>query len=76
VLVVVDGGSALLELLKSMRKWTAAPTVVNVAAEALDIYTEVILDAGRSERGEPDDRSGNHPPTFRSRQRSFARLGA
>jgi len=76
VLVVVDGGSALRKLLKSMRKWTAAPTVVNVAAAALDIDTEVILDAGRSDGGEPDERSGTHAPTFRSRQRSFARLGA
>jgi len=76
VLVVVDGGSALRKLLKSMRKWTAAPTVVNVAAAALDIDTEVILDAGRSDGGEPDEGSGTHAPTFRSRQRSFARLGA
>jgi len=76
VLIVVDGGSALRKLLKSMRKWTAAPTVVNVAPAALDIETEVILDVSRGAGAQPDEGSGTHAPTFRSRQQNLARLGA
>jgi len=76
VLIVVDGGSALRKMLKSMRKWAAAPTVVNVAAAALDIDTEVILDVSRGAGAEPDEGSGNQAPAFRSRQQNLARLGA
>jgi hypothetical protein len=76
VLIVVDGGSALRKLFKSMRKWAAAPRVVNVGPAALDIDTEVILDVAHGQQNASGDGQEALATTFRSRQPASMRLGA
>jgi len=70
--LVVNGGTQVKKLLKSMGRWSAQPTVIAIGPEILDIDTEVIVDGheanpGQSRRGRSASASSRAHDPFLSR---------
>jgi len=76
VLVVVNGGSQLRKLLKSLGRWSAEPTVIAIGPQVLDIDTEVIVDGHESANQDESQGSRSSGASSRAHDAFFSRMGA